>query len=131
MLRELVILRKPGMREKLAAFVNRHKNHPAVLFWKSADEPQWGKIPVAPLKQAYDLIHKLDARSPRLARPGAQGTVEQLKPYAAACDILGFDIYPVSEPPGKHAGIANRGLSLVGDFTKRPRRSPTAQCPST
>jgi hypothetical protein len=119
MLRELVDLRKQGRAEKLAAFVSRFKNHPAVLFWKSADEPQWGKIPVEPLKQAYDLIHQLDTDHPVWLAQAPKGTIEQLKPYSAACDILGFDIYPISEPPGKHAGVANKGLSLVGDFTLR------------
>jgi hypothetical protein len=31
-------------------------------------------------------------------------TAAAVAPYAAACDIHGVDIYPVSKPPGAHAG---------------------------
>lgn len=119
MLRELVDLRRAGRKEQLAAFVTKFKDHPAVLFWKSADEPQWGKIPVAPLREAYQVIHQLDSNHPVWIAQAPRGTIEELKPYSAACDIIGFDVYPISEPPGKHSPLPNKGLSMVGDYTLR------------
>lgn len=118
-LHELVSLQKPGMREKLERFIRAYKDHPAVLFWKSADEPEWGKHPVAPLREAYDLIHRLDGNHPVWFCHAPRGTLDTLRPYNDACDVLSIDIYPVSEPPGKHSLEANRGLSMVGDYTKR------------
>jgi hypothetical protein len=46
-------------------------------------------------------------------------TVNAVKPYAADCDIHGIDIYPVSKPPGAHAGgpPVNTDISVVGDMT--------------
>ena len=46
-------------------------------------------------------------------------TLRAVKPYAAACDVHGVDIYPVSVPPGAHAGRApvNTDISVVGDVT--------------
>jgi hypothetical protein len=45
-------------------------------------------------------------------------TVEAVQAYAAACDIHGVDIYPVSIPPGLHAGQGiNTDISVVGDMT--------------
>src|SRR5205823_3849817 len=41
-----------------------------------------------------------------------------LKPYAAAGDIHGVDIYPISHPPGVHAGRPNKDISVVGDVTR-------------
>jgi hypothetical protein len=118
-LREMVDLRKPGMREQLTEFVTKYRNHPAIMFWKSADEPEWGKIPVAPLREAYEVIRELDPNHPVWLAQAPRGSVETLKPYNAACDIICTDIYPVSEPPGKHSLLPNKGLSMVGDYTKR------------
>jgi hypothetical protein len=43
-----------------------------------------------------------------------------VRPYAAACDVHGIDIYPVSQPPGRHAGgpPVNTDISVVGDMTR-------------
>lgn len=118
-LREMVEFHKPGMREKLEAFVRKYRGHPGILFWKSADEPEWGKLPVEPLTQAYRLIRELDPHRLVWFCHAPRGTLETLRPYNAACDILSTDIYPVSEPPGKHSLEANKGLSMVGDYTRR------------
>jgi len=119
MLRELVSLRRPQDKELLTYFVNKYKNHPGVLMWKSADEPEWGKIPAASLTKAYKLIRQLDPNHPVWIAHAPRGTVESLRPYNAACDSIGADIYPVSEPPGKHSLLPNRDLSMVGDYTRR------------
>jgi hypothetical protein len=46
-------------------------------------------------------------------------TAAAVRPYPAACDIHGIDIYPVSVPPGAHAGgpLVNTDISVVGDMT--------------
>jgi hypothetical protein len=118
-LREKVDFRRPSARAELTAFINRYKDHPAVLFWKSADEPEWGRIPVEPLRQAYELIRELDPNHPVWFCHAPRGTLETLRPYNAACDVLSIDIYPVSEPMGKNSLEANKGLSMVGDYTRR------------
>lgn len=118
-LREMVELNRPGMRQRLEAFIRKYRSHPAIFFWKSADEPEWGKIPVEPLRQAYDLIHELDPDRLVWFCHAPRGTLETLYPYSAACDVLSIDIYPVSEPPGKHSLESNKGLSMVGDYTRR------------
>ncbi|MDM8006669.1 MAG: hypothetical protein QUV05_11055 [Phycisphaerae bacterium] len=118
-LREMVELNKPGMRDKLETFIRKYRGHPGILFWKSADEPEWGKLPVEPLKEAYDLIRELDPDRLVWFCHAPRGTLETLRPYSAACDVLSIDIYPVSEPPGKHSLEANKGLSMVGDYTRR------------
>lgn len=118
-LRELVELRTPADHERLTAFIERFKSHPAVLMWKSADEPEWGRKPVEPLRRAYALIRELDPNHPVWFCHAPRGSLETLRPYNAACDVLSIDIYPISDPPGKHSLEANKGLSMVGDFTRR------------
>src|SRR5262249_11657496 len=53
-----------------------------------------------------------------------RGTVEELRAYNATFDIGGVDIYPVSDPPGRHlpATDKNREISAVGDYTQKMMR---------
>ena len=112
--------------------VNTLKGHPGLGAWKGADEPAHGRVPAAGCVAV--LQASADARSGPSARdhPGAAGarhrqaggndtrlTAAAVAPYAAACDIHGVDIYPVSKPPGTHAGgpPVNTDISVVGDMT--------------
>jgi len=58
--------------------------------------------------------------SPTPQSPDTRLTVAAVAPYTAACDIHGIDIYPVSIPPGLHAGgrPVNTDISVVGDMTR-------------
>ena len=114
---------QPGSdREKLLArIVDGLTGHPALGAWKGIDEPAWGKIPAAGLVRAYKKIKQLDPAHPVVLIQAPRGTVAQLTPYRPACDVMGVDIYPVSYPPGIHAGRANRDISVVGDVTRTLR----------
>lgn len=116
-LAELTVLNSPKRRTALTDFINRYKSHPGILFWKSADEPQWSKVPVKPLRAAYELMHQLDPNHPVWTTHAPRGTYADLLPYNSVGDVVATDIYPVSEPPGKHSLLPNKGLSMVGDYT--------------
>jgi hypothetical protein len=116
----------------LDSVVNTLKHHPGLGVWKGADEPAHGHVPAEGLKAVRQHLRTLDPdhpiaiiqapRAPSL--PGSKQdrrlTVAAVKPYAAACDIHGVDIYPVSRPAGKHAGgpPVNTDISVVGDMTR-------------
>lgn len=119
MLRELVLLSDQQSRDRLSSFINRFKDHPGVLFWKTTDEPQWCNVPPEPIIEAYQIMRALDPNHPVWICHAPRGTLEQLKPYNDACDVLSTDIYPVSEPSGKHSLEPNKSLSMVGDYTRR------------
>lgn len=120
-LRELAVLGKHDAAKEamLRRVVNQFKDHPGMAIWKGADEPEWGKIKVEPLKRAYDIIHELDTNHPVNLMQAPRGTVQTLRPYNAACDTLGADIYPISYPPGKHSLLKNKDLNIVGDYTRK------------
>ena len=63
--------------------------------------------------------------SPSPHTPDTRLTAAVIAPYAAACDIHGIDIYPVSKPPGLHAGgpPINTDISVVGDMTRLVARA--------
>jgi hypothetical protein len=112
---------KPGDAAKereLRRVVMKYRNHPAVAFWKGADEPEWGKVPVEQLAPFYRIIHELDANHPVWITQAPRGTVESLKRYDPFYDVGAIDIYPVSYPPGVHTDLPNKGLSMTGDYAK-------------
>jgi hypothetical protein len=116
----------------LNKIVNTIKPHPGLGVWKGADEPAHGHVPVAGLVAVRQHLRTLDsdhplalieaprAPAPAHGAPDRPLTVSAVKPYAAACDIHGVDIYPVSKPPGMHAGgpPVNTDISVVGDMTR-------------
>jgi hypothetical protein len=102
----------------LRSLVNQFKNHPALGVWKNSDEAWWGGVPVANLKRGYDVIKQEDSNHPVEQTHAPRGTVEDLRPYNVAADILGLDIYPVSVPPGIHSLLPNKEISMVGDWTQ-------------
>jgi hypothetical protein len=81
------------------------------------------RVPVAGLARAYRTLHESDPHHPVVITQAPVGTVAQLAPYRPAFDITGADIYPVSYPPGKHAGGRNRDIGVVGDVTRKMVRA--------
>lgn len=103
----------------LRRVVEQFKNHPGLGIWKGEDEPQWGGKKVGPEIRAYQTIRELDTNHPVVIMQAPRGTVEQLKPYVAAGDVTGADIYPIGFPPGADSRLPNKEISVVGDYTKR------------
>jgi hypothetical protein len=107
------------LEQLLAQVVNALKGHAALGAWKGTDEPLHANVPAAAVVRGYRRLGALDPDHPLVIIEAPLGTVAQLAPYAAACDITGADIYPVSYPPGIHAGGANTDVSVVGDVTRK------------
>jgi hypothetical protein len=118
-LRKVVTRNSEEDRAKLKKVVSSLKGHPGLLFWKSSDEPEWSKTPVEPLRKAYETIRAEDPNHLVWITHAPRGTHETLLPYNVACDVIATDIYPVSEPRGKHSLLPNKDLSMVGDYTQR------------
>jgi hypothetical protein len=109
----------------LDRIVNTVKGHPGLGAWKGADEPAHARVPAAGCVAVYKHLKSLDPNHPVVLieaprGPSSRLTAATVKPYAAACDVHGVDIYPVSKPPGLHAGgpPVNTDISVVGDVTR-------------
>jgi hypothetical protein len=122
-LRELSSLPEGNAKREasLRKLVETFKDHPGLGVWKGADEPEWGKQPVEPLRRAHEFIRKLDPNHPIFIVQAPRGTVESMKAYDATLDITGADVYPISYPPGTHSLLPNKSISMVGDYTRRMR----------
>jgi hypothetical protein len=77
-----------------------------------------------------DTIHELDPNHPVWITQAPRGTAADLEPYSKFFDVGAIDIYPVSYPPGTHSGIANKNLSVVGDYTLLIRKAMDYQKPA-
>ena len=108
----------------LDRIVNAFKHHPALGAWKGVDEPAHAGVPPEGMVQVHRHLESLDPAHPVAIieaprrRGGAPLTVAAVRPYAAACDIHGVDVYPI--PRGAHAGgpPVNTDISVVGDMTR-------------
>jgi hypothetical protein len=124
---------KPGDTASIAELkrvLKKYHDHPSIFFWKGDDEPQWGKVPPIDLRAYYDTVHALDPHHPIWITQAPRGTVADWKPYSKYFDVGAVDIYPISYPPGTHSGIANKDLSVVGDYALRIRKSTDFQKPA-
>jgi hypothetical protein len=114
-------------RRLLTNIVGQLKDHPALGAWKGIDEPanpnRPARVPVAGLVRAYRTLRASDPNHPVVITQAPIGTAAQLAPYRPAFDITGADIYPVSYPPGKHAGGGKRDIGIVGDITRKMIRA--------
>src|SRR5678815_751012 len=103
---------------ELRSVVNQFKNHSALGVWKNKDEAWWGGTSAADLQRGYDVIKQEDLNHPVEQTHAPRGTVADLQPYNGAADILALDIYPVGVPPGANSLLANKEISMVGDYTQ-------------
>jgi hypothetical protein len=114
-------------RRMLTSIVGQLKDHPALGAWKGIDEPanpnRPARVPVAGLVRAYRTLRASDPNHPVVITQAPVGTAAQLIPYRPAFDITGADIYPVSYPPGKHAGRGKHDIGVVGDITRKMVRA--------
>jgi hypothetical protein len=120
--------RTPSANEQLlTSIAEQLKDHSALGAWKGLDEPanpnRAARVPAARLERAYRRLKAVDPDHPVVITQAPVGAVARLTPYRSAFDITGADIYPVSYPPGKHAGRRARDIGVVGDVTQKMVRA--------
>ncbi len=117
--------------------VNTFKGHPGLGAWKGSDEPAHAHVPAAGCVAVYQHLKQVDPNHPVVIIEAPRGpgptpqspdkplTIAAVRPYAAACDVHGIDIYPI--PPGAHAGgpPVNTDISVVGDMTSLIAKAST------
>lgn len=76
-------------------FVNRLKDHPALLAWYVVDESPISKLPQ--LAARRDLVERLDPEHPTW---GCFYQHDQILNYLPSCDVIGTDPYPIGNGDG-------------------------------
>lgn len=125
-------------RARIEAVVRQFKDHPALLHWESMDEPAWtdkdparARATAEGLTEGYRLLKSLDPKHPVYLNHAPRNTVETLRRYNTAADILCADIYPVLPhdirtmfgltPDGRHGDLPNQTPSCVGQYADKMR----------
>ena len=123
---------------KLRAAVEAVRNHPAVAFLETVDEPAWtwkkaeARVPAEALVKAYPIIKELDPHHLLYTNHAPTNLVETLQQYNAGTDIVAVDIYPVNPgglreqyalfEDGYQGDLNNIYISQVGEYTQKMRR---------
>ena len=105
-------------KEQIGALLSeRVRNHPAVLCYFIADEPFWGGADPADLKKSYDFVRERDPYHPVWINFAPPCTLDEMRPYAKACDIGGFDVYPIPYP-NAHSFLEDKTPSALGKYSQ-------------
>ena len=100
------------------AYPREVREHPAFFGYFIADEPLWGGIPHAVFKEVQAIHQTFDPYHPTWINAAPRNEISELKPYGAACDIYGVDIYPVPWP-NNHSGLDDKTLTACGKYAQR------------
>ena len=114
------------------------RDHPALLFWETEDEPTfvWKeptklRTPAAQINDTAAFIRKLDATHPLYLNQSPTNLISTLQAYNPAADIVATDIYPVIPrgireqyalwPDSRQGDFLNETISQVGQYAEKMR----------
>jgi hypothetical protein len=123
---------------KLKANVEAIKDHPALAFIETVDEPAWEwmkanqRVPAEAFAEAYPVIKSIDSRHLLYMNHAPTNLVKTMRMYNAGTDIVAMDIYPVNPgglkpsyalfEDGLQGDLNNTTLSQVGDYVDKMRK---------
>lgn len=132
-------------KKKIKERVAPVKDHPALVFWESAEKPAWTwqkaepRIEPQPLINCYHYIKSVDPKhlifmnhAPTNLRP----TIEQYNP---ATDAVGCSVFPIISPntplfyglfdDGLPTDYINPYISQMGSYTEKMRKIARGEAP--
>jgi hypothetical protein len=129
---------RAGAENRMRQTIESLREHPALLFWETEDEPTfvWKepmklRTPAAQINDTAAFIRKLDPCHPLYLNQSPTNLVSTLQTYNPAADIVATDIYPVVPrgiresyalwPDGRQGDLVNDTLSQVGQYADKMR----------
>jgi hypothetical protein len=122
----------------IEAAVKAVKDHPALAFLETVDEPAWTWMKAEPrqtaqqLAEAFPIIKAIDPNHLVYTNHAPTNLVKTLQAYNAGTDIVACDIYPVNPGGLKHSfalfedglqgDLNNEQISQVGEYTDKMRK---------
>jgi hypothetical protein len=134
---------KPEKRDedekRIRSIVSTLKDHPALLFWETEDEPSfvWKepkdvRITPAVIRDTYRFVKSLDPVHPLYLNHSPTNLVTTLRQYDPGGDLIATDIYPVAPaglreqyalwPDGRQGDLLNSTISQVGQYADKMRQ---------
>ena len=124
---------------RLRETVTTLRDHPALLFWETEDEPTfvWKeptriRTSAAQINATAAVIRQLDPAHPLYLNQSPTNLVPTLQAYNPAADLVATDIYPVIPqgiresyalwPDGRQGDFADNTLGQVGRYADKMRQ---------
>lgn len=124
-------------RQRITALVGQLKDHAALRYWETEDEPsyQWKKLEprVKPeaIRETYALLKRLDPSRLVYLNHSPTNLVSTLREYNPGGDLVATDVYPVIPhgirpqyalwPDGRQGDLLNTYVSQVGPYADKMR----------
>jgi hypothetical protein len=124
--------------QKIVDAVNAVKDHPALAFLETVDEPAWtwmkaeARVPAQALIEAYPIIKDADPHHLLYTNHAPTNLVKTMRAYNDGTDIVAMDIYPVNPGGLKHSyalfedgeqgDLNNTYISQVGEYVDKMRQ---------
>lgn len=134
----LDLANREASQQKILAAVNAVKDHPALAFLETVDEPAWtwmkaeARVPAQALVDAYPIIKGADPNHLLYTNQAPTNLVKTLRAYNDGTDIVAVDIYPVNPGGLKHSyalfadgyqgDLNNVYISQVGEYVDKMRQ---------
>jgi hypothetical protein len=123
---------------RMRQIIQTLRDHPALLFWETEDEPTFAwkeptrlRTSAAQINDTAAFIRKLDATHPLYLNQSPTNLVSTLQAYNPAADIVATDLYPVIPrgmreeyalwPDGRQGDFLNETVSQVGQYADKMR----------
>lgn len=129
---------RDGSAQALKERVNAVKDHPAVAFLETVDEPAWdwmkatARVPAEALVEAYPIIKEAAPHALIYTNHAPTNLVSTIRKYVPGTDVVACDIYPVNPggilhsfalfADGLQGDLNNEHISQVGEYVDKMRR---------
>jgi hypothetical protein len=126
-----------GQRQRITALVGQLKDHAALRYWETEDEPsyQWKKagprVKPEAIRETYALLKRLDPSRLVYLNHSPTNLVSTLREYNPGGDLIATDVYPVIPhgireqyalwPDGRQGDFLNTYVSQVGPYADKMR----------
>jgi hypothetical protein len=132
---------KPASRaadeERIRKVVTEFRNHPALLFWETEDEPSYiwqkteARVPPEVIRDTYRFLRTIDPKHAVYLNHAPTNLVSTLRRYNPGGDLIATDIYPVIPhgirlsyalwDDGRQGDFLNTYISQVGQYADKMR----------
>jgi len=129
---------KAADEARIRKTVTELRDHPALLFWETEDEPsyQWRKMEprLTPdiIRNSYRFIREIDPKHAVYLNHSPTNLVSTLREYNPGGDLIAMDIYPVIPhgirlsyalwDDGRQGDLLNTHISQVGQYADKMRQ---------
>ena len=134
----LDLTKREESEQKLRGILEAVKDHPALAFIESVDEPAWTwksaaqRVPAEAFSEAYPVFKEVCPDKLLYMNHAPTNLVKTMRAYNAGTDIVAMDIYPVNPgglresyalfEDGHQGDLNNVYLSQVGEYVDKMRR---------